>query len=93
MKVTIKGTSAQVMSALSDVATPINRRARKGQGALATHQQKLHERRELLRRAFLAIRHNPARREEVDRLARALGGSEPVTPELMATALNIVKAQ
>lgn len=51
--------------------------------------REIRRRRKFLHHAFTAVRHNPAHKYFVSRCARALGGSDSVTPELIAAAEQI----
>lgn len=85
MRVTIKGSADQVADALG--MTPVNPRRT---GEAKRKREEATARRHLLRSAFDLIRYDPAEKQMVNRLARALGGSEPADEALLKTARWII---
>jgi hypothetical protein len=98
MRVTIQGDLSQIKSACRLLTQAIPERAASPRGIgrqrrkTVRHREELLTQRRLLRRAFDIIRRDPAQRDLVGNLARALGGSAPVTDALLDSAQQIIGA-
>lgn len=55
--------------------------------------REIRRRRKFLHEAFCAVRHDPMQGDFVSKCAKALGGREPVTPEIVAAAEAINRSK
>jgi|SRR4051812_33572343 hypothetical protein len=99
MKIIIEGNADQVKDGCATIARAL--RASRSQAAdyqrarvlkQRAAQKRNREQRAIIRRAFDLIRNDPTQKSTVNDLARALGGSAPVTDEIMISAKHVIAA-
>lgn len=93
MKITIEGSLTQIREAAREVevalASSPQRRGRLKVETTARRNRILEQRRRI-RQAFDLIRHDPAELQTVNMLAKALGGSLPVSGSVLDTVETII---